>query len=112
MEQAQISISDPAELYALRDWLGGLPGIEAHLEPSAPAPGELGGVDLLMVLAESVGVLGVAIRSLPKFIRSRRSDKVIVTVTVGETSVHVEAENVVDPAAIIRQAADEAHGRG
>jgi hypothetical protein len=95
-----MSVSDPAELRSLREHLRRVPGVEVTQIPGRSEPGEQGAWDLLQVLAAGGGALAVAIKTLPDFIRSRRSD-VTVTVTSGDRSVTVTATNVDDAMSIV-----------
>ncbi|SRR6266849_5336913 len=103
MEQARLSVSDPGESRSLRDWLRRVPGVAIRQTPVPPGPGEQGASDVLTVLAESAGVLTVAIRSLPDFIRSRRSD-VTVTVTAGDKTFQLSAANVAEVMPLVEKA--------
>jgi hypothetical protein len=94
----EFETSDPGDLVALRAWLRELPGLEAQLAARRPTPGELGGVEVLAVLASS-SVLASAIKTLPDFLRSRRSgvrfeatangDKVVVEVTNAKEATQI-----------------------
>lgn len=95
-----VSVSDPAELRSLREHLRRVPGVEVTQIPGRPGPGEQGAWDLLQVLAAGGGVLAVAIKTLPEFIRSRRSD-VTVTLESGDRSATVTATNVDDATSIV-----------
>jgi hypothetical protein len=79
MRRIEVEVSDLAEFRPLREWLARVPAVEVIQEAGTVEPGEQGAWDVLTVLAGSGGVLAVAVRSLPEFIRSRRSD---LTVTV------------------------------
>jgi hypothetical protein len=103
MVQARLSVSDPAEFASARDWLGRVPGIDVRQLPSVPAPGEQGAGDLLMIVAESTGVLTVAVRSLPEFIRSRRSN-VTVTVTTADKKFELTTTNVAEVMPLLEKA--------
>lgn len=94
-EQAKIGlvVSEPAELGSLRQHLQRVPGVDVVQDSSAPGPGELGAWDVLQVAAASGGVLAVAVKALPEFIRSRRSD-ITITIKRGEESVTLTATNV------------------
>lgn len=89
--------ADPAELAALREWLRPQPdqpraGMDVRLAARQPAPGELGAVDVLAVLASS-SVLATAIRTLPDFLRSRRSG-VRIEATIREEKFVIDATNL------------------
>ncbi|OXM68323.1 MULTISPECIES: effector-associated constant component EACC1 [Amycolatopsis] len=95
-----VVVSDPAELRSLREHLGRIPGVEVTQVPGRPGAGEQGAWDLLQVLAAGGGVLAVTIKTLPEFIRSRRSN-VTVTLESGDRRVTVTAENVEDAEAVV-----------
>jgi hypothetical protein len=89
----ELELSDPSELRSLRTWLERIPGAEVQQTAGTPAPGEQGASDWLTLLASSGGVIAVAIRTLPEFLRSRRSD-LSVTVKVDGREYVVSATNV------------------
>ncbi|SNT19761.1 hypothetical protein SAMN05216276_102830 [Streptosporangium subroseum] len=65
-----------------------------------PGPGEQGVADVLMLLAGSGGMLAVAIKTLPEFIRSRRSDIELTLKTEGK-EITVSAKNADDIQTIV-----------
>ena len=89
----ELAVSDPAQLRSLRELLSRIPGVEVTQIPGEPGPAELGVWDVLQVVAGSSGVLAIAIKTMPEFIRSRRSD-ITLTVTSGEKSITLTATNV------------------
>lgn len=103
----ELSVSDPGELRSLREHLRRVPGVEVTQMPGVPADGELGAWDVLQVAAVGGGALAVAIRTLPEFIRSRRSD-VTVTVKSKDRTVTVTATNVDDAIAIVDKSLGDA----
>lgn len=98
--EVEVRVSDPAELRSLREHLRRLPGVRVAQIPGAPGAGEQGAWDVLQVVAAGGGVLAVAIRTLPDFIRSRRSD-VTVTLTVRGRTVTVTASNIDEVMSIV-----------
>lgn len=103
----ELAVSDPSQLSSLRDWLReGLrtqPGFEVTVVAGTPGPGELGVLDVVSVLAGSSGVAVVAaIKTLPDFIRSRRSGFRIETTVHGRPFV-LDATNVDDVMPILEQ---------
>jgi hypothetical protein len=98
----EISISDRSEFRSLREWLGRIPDVRAEQLAGTPVYGEQGAADVLTVLASSGGALAVAIRALPAFIRSRRSD-VAITVRLGEDRWTVTTANVNDVLPVIEK---------
>jgi len=89
--RVDISISDPAELTALARWLGSQDGVRVQREAATIEPGHLGIPDLLVLFGGGSTVLG-ALKMLPDFIRSRRSD-IHVEVTVKGERVIIDAKN-------------------
>lgn len=102
-----VSVSDPAELRSLREHLRRVPGVEVTQLPSMSRPGEQGSWDVLQVLASSGGVLAVAIKTLPEFIRSRRSD-VTITLETSDRKTTVTAQNVDDVTSIVDKLSGDA----
>lgn len=101
----EVSVSDPGELRSLREHLRRIPGIEVHQIAGRPAPGEQGAWDALQILAAGGGALAIALRTIPAFVRSRRSD-VSVTVTTEAKTVTVTASNVNEVMLILEKALD------
>lgn len=89
-----LGLSDPSQLALLRTWLENVPGAEVAIEPGTIALGELGGMDVLTVLAGSSGLVA-AIKTLPEFIRSRRTGFRITTTIRGQ-SFTLDVSNVDD----------------
>ena len=106
MHELQLQVSDPAELSSLHRWLARVPGVTVERVTSSPAHGEQGGWDLLTALASGGGVLAVAVRTLPEFLRSRRSS-VTVTLRTKDREVTVTASNVDDVVPVIAKALDD-----
>lgn len=70
-----LEVSDPCELRLLYEHLRRLLEIRVAQVPGSPGAGEQGAADTLQILSVSVGpALAIAIRTLPEFVRSRRSD--------------------------------------
>ncbi|TXL86651.1 hypothetical protein [Streptomyces sp. IB2014 016-6] len=91
-----LTVSEPGDVGPLFRRLSTVPDAIVTRRRSAPDEGELGVIEMLQLLVPSSAVLVVAIRTLPAFIRSRRSS-VTVTVTRGEQSVTVTGDNLDDP---------------
>ena len=88
----ELWVSDQSQLPSLRDWMRGQSGVDVAVVPGTPGQGELGSLDVLVVLASSTGVVS-AIKTLPDFIRSRRAGLRIET-TVKDKQFVLEASNV------------------
>ncbi|MGH3546739.1 MAG: effector-associated constant component EACC1 [Pseudonocardiaceae bacterium] len=101
----ELAVSDQSQFSALRDWMRGLPGVEVAVVAGTPGASELGVVDVLTVLAGSGGVVA-AIRTLPDFIRSRRSGLRIETIIKGR-SVVLDATNVEEVIPILERLLDD-----
>ncbi|GGN65728.1 hypothetical protein GCM10011579_036480 [Streptomyces albiflavescens] len=103
MVTVAISVSDRAETRSLREHLRRHGHLDVEQLPGTPGPGELGVWDFLQVTAASGGVLVVAIRTLPEFIKSRRTD-VSVTVKTGDREFVITAANADDALRLIDEA--------
>ncbi|MGT2527025.1 effector-associated constant component EACC1 [Streptomyces nojiriensis] len=102
---AEVSVSDPSELRSLREHLRQVPGVDVGQAPGIPGEGELGVWDVLQLTAVGSGALAVAVRTLPAFIRSRRSSVTVTVKTAGKT-VTVTAQNVDEAMPIVEKALD------
>ncbi|MEU7640942.1 hypothetical protein AB0C11_33575 [Streptomyces sp. NPDC039016] len=103
--RVELTVSDPSQLAALRDWMSGQPEVDVAAVSGTPGPGELGVLDVLVVLAGSSGVVG-AIRTLPDFIRSRRSGIRIEATVDGQPFV-LDATNVDEVMPILERLLDD-----
>ncbi|MEV6005389.1 hypothetical protein AB0M29_01125 [Streptomyces sp. NPDC051976] len=101
----EISVSDPGEARSLREWLSDAPGVSVETRPGVPGPGEQGVLDSLL-MAGSGGALVAALKVVPDFIRSRRSN-VSITATVNGQPFTLDAENVEDVMEILERLLDE-----
>jgi hypothetical protein len=88
----ELAVSDPSQFSSLYTWMRDQPGVDVKVVEGRPGPGELGALDVLTVLAGSAGVAG-AIKTLPDFVRSRRSGLRIETTINGQHFV-LDATNV------------------
>ncbi|MEV4752587.1 hypothetical protein ACIBF6_40680 [Streptosporangium amethystogenes] len=95
----EITVSDPSQLRSLRGWLERVAGIQVEQVAGTPGPGEQGAADVLMLLGGG-GALAVAIKTLPEFIRSRRSD-IELTLKTESKEMTMSATNVDDIPTII-----------
>jgi hypothetical protein len=104
----RLAVSDQAELRPLRKWLGRAPDVDVVQVGGSSAAGELGAWDLLQLTAAAGGggAVAMAIRTLPEFLRSRRSD-VEITVTVRGRQVMLRASNIDDVLPILNRLLDD-----
>lgn len=105
MRTVEISVSDPAEVGSLHKHLSRIPQLDVTQCSAAPRPGELGAWDFLQVTAASGGALVVAIKTIPEFIRSRRTD-VSVTLKNGDQEIAITAANADDALRLVERALD------
>jgi hypothetical protein len=94
-----LAVSDPSQLRALRDWMRGQADVTVTVSAGTPGAGELGVLDVLSVVASSSGVVA-AVRTLPEFIRARRSGFRIEMTIRGDRFI-LDATNVDDVLPII-----------
>lgn len=100
-----LAVSDPAQASHLRDWIRDQSGVRAIAKSGTPGPGELGALAVLTILASSSGVV-TAIKTLPAFLRSRRSGLRIETTYRGEPFV-LDATNVDDVLPLLERLLDD-----
>ena len=84
-------ISDQSQLRFLEASLRDFPGLDVARVQSTPAAGQLGVGEVIEVVASSSGLVA-AIRTLPDFLKARRSD-VKITCSVEHQPVTVEITN-------------------
>lgn len=101
----ELAPSDPAELEPLHRWMRDQPGIDTRTVPREPALGELGVTEFLEIIAGSGGLIS-ALKVLPAFIRSRRSD-IYIKIDVKRKKFEVDAKNVDDVLPIIERLLDD-----
>ncbi|MEV6926623.1 hypothetical protein AB0M46_19270 [Dactylosporangium sp. NPDC051485] len=101
----ELAISDPTQASHLRDWIRDQPGVRVTTRPGTPDPGELGALGVLVLLASSSGLVA-AIKTLPEFLRSRRSGVRIETTYRGEPFV-LDATNVDDVLPLLKRLLDD-----
>lgn len=90
-ECIELAPSDPAQLQSLASWLADIIGVRIERVPTTPGPGEQGALDALAVLASSSATVA-AVKVLPEFIRSRRSN-FRIEITVRDEKVVLDATN-------------------
>jgi hypothetical protein len=106
MNVLEIRVSDQAELAALRARLQAHPGVDVRQCAGESGPGEQGVGDFLQVAAASGGAIVVAIKAIPEFIRSRRTD-VSVSIKEGDREVVITAANADDALKLLDKATDD-----
>ncbi|MCD0444125.1 hypothetical protein LO763_10865 [Glycomyces sp. A-F 0318] len=105
--EARISVSDQAELRSLREHLRRIRGAQVEQVAAEPEAGALGSGELLQIAVPAAGLLAVVVRTLPEFIRSRRSS-VSVTVETADWNVTVSGENLDDVESVIKRVLPDA----
>ena len=104
-KRAELTVSDQSQLGELRDFLSlAIPGIHVSQIAGQPAPGEQGVLDFLEVLASSSTIVAI-VKTLPEFIRSRRT-ALSVTITTKGKSITVTATNINDVLPVLEQTRD------
>jgi Effector Associated Constant Component 1 len=88
----ELAVSEPSQLRPLRELMRGQSDVDVAVATGIPGPGELGALDVLSVVAGSSGMVA-AIRTLPDFIRARRSSFRIEATIHGQPFV-LNASNV------------------
>lgn len=103
----RVVAGDAEELRALHDWLRREPELrgKARLSNAEPAPGEMGGVaDVLMVAVGSGGALAVFASSLRVyFAQPKRSDVTVLIETTDGRKISVDAKRVAHPEELVRE---------
>jgi hypothetical protein len=100
----EVSLSDPAQLTALREWLRAMPEVGVSQLPGTPGIGEQGALDYLALLGSS-GSLIAAIKILPEFLRSRRSG-LSVTMKLRGEDFTIDVTNVDDVMPVLERLLD------
>jgi hypothetical protein len=101
----ELAVSDASQLEALSKWMRGQPGIDVAVAAGPPGPGVPGALDLLSVAAGRSGVVA-AIRTLPEFIRTRRSGFRIELAVRGER-FFIDATNVEEVLPLLERLLDD-----
>lgn len=104
-QSIQVSVSDPAEIGALHHRLQQVNGVHVSRTAGQPGAGEQGALDVLTAIGGSSGLVAL-IRTIPGFLRARRSGLSVHTVVKGEDFT-LTAENVDDVMPIIERLLDE-----
>ncbi|MBM9507933.1 effector-associated constant component EACC1 [Actinacidiphila acididurans] len=86
MESISLTPSDPSQARSLSEWLVAAGQVRVERVPARPAPGQQGALDVLTVLAATPSLVA-AVKMLPEFIRTRRSDFRIEGTVGGEKFV-------------------------
>lgn len=94
-ERMELEVSDPSQLGSLQEFLGwAAPDANVSRIAGEPGPGNLGVVDVLVLLASSSGLVA-AIKILPEFLRSRKAG-LSITMTVKGQPFILTATNIDD----------------
>ncbi len=102
---AELSASDQSQLERLREFLSvAVPDVAVSRIAGRPGAGELGALDVLVVLASSSGLLA-AIKVLPEFLRSRKTG-LSITMTVKGERFTMTATNVDEVMPILERLLD------
>ena len=100
-QSIQLSVSDHAETGALYNRLREVPDAEVLRTSGQPEPGEQGILDWITALGSS-GVLVAVVRTIPGYLRARRSG-ISVTTTVKGNDFTVTVDNIDDVMPIIER---------
>ncbi len=105
-EDSQLSVSDHSQLASLEQYLRlAMPEVCVTRSTGGPGAGQLGVLDVLTIVAGS-SVLTAMVRTLPEFIKSRKSS-VSITMTVKGKPLEMTAANVDDVMPILLKLLDE-----
>ena len=104
-QYVELSVSDYAQIGSLWEWLRLSPDVRVERIAGYPGPGEQGALDVLTVVAGSSGLVA-AVKTIPDFIRSRRSG-LSVTITVKDEKLILNATNVNDITPILERLLDD-----
>jgi len=104
VQRITLSISDQSQLRSLADYVGLTSGITVERAGGQASSGEQGSPDYLIIAASSTTLMA-AIRILPEFLRSRRSD-VSVSMTIRDTPLTLTASNLDEVAPILERLLD------
>jgi Effector Associated Constant Component 1 len=101
----ELAVSDYGQITALYDWLSSVPDLSVRRVAGIPGAGELGVLDVVVVVAGSGGLVA-AIRVIPEFLKARRSS-ITITATIGGEKFSITASNVKDVMPILERAVDD-----
>jgi hypothetical protein len=93
-QSIELSVSDHSEIGALYSRLRELPDVEVLRTSGQPGPGEQGVLDWLTVLGSS-SMLVAAVRTIPDYLRARRSG-ISVKTTIKGKDFTLTLDNVED----------------
>ena len=105
---ARITLADggPADLDALAEWLGAESELRGRVTRERPEirPGQMGALsEVLLVALGSGGAITALIGAIPLWLKHRRSDLKVVVSDGDGRQVSIDATNVHDAEALIRQ---------
>ena len=104
-QTVELSVSERGELRLLRTWLKSHSTVDVSDVGGDPSAGRLGSMDVLLVTATSGSVM-TAIRTLPYFIRSRKSHTSI-TVKTKKKEVTFTSDNAEESMHILEKLLDD-----
>jgi Effector Associated Constant Component 1 len=105
-QSVTVSVSDLAEIGSLHDRLLQVSDVQVTRTAGTPGTGELGGtVDIITAIGSSSGLVAL-IRTIPPFLRARRSG-ISVHTTVKGRDFTLTVDNVDDVMPIIERLLDE-----
>jgi hypothetical protein len=105
--QIRLAGGGEADLDALAEWLSAETDLRGHVSraPAGVRPGQMGGLsDVLLVALGSGGAITALISAIPIWLKHRRTDlKVVVSDSAEGRQVTIDATNVHDAEALIRE---------
>jgi Effector Associated Constant Component 1 len=100
-QSIELSVSDHAEIGALYNRLREVPDVEVSRTSGQPGAGEQGTLDLLTALGSSTALV-TAVRTIPSYLRARRSGISVKTTVKGKDFI-LTLDNVEDVMPIIER---------
>lgn len=104
-ERIEFALSDYAEIGSLQEYLGLATDIHIERLPGRPGASEQGALDILAVVA-AARVLVAVVKTIPEFLRSRRSNFSVTTTFKGKKFV-LTARNVKEELPALLRLLDE-----
>ena len=83
-QRVELTVSDQSQFGPFREFLTwAAPGADISVTAKAPSAGEQGALDVLAVVASSGGLLA-AIRTVPEFLKARKTGLSVIMTVKGE----------------------------